>query len=139
MLNQRLLFLLYYEYLDTYHIKAVVLKFVSRWNLSIVFVKHYSLSLNMEFKMNWFLFQIKKITNITADQGKVFSYRALVAVGNGNGLAGKPTTRKTVLALYQTPTIGRVLKISPLSSIKDEFSAEPSGAPNHLKTFKVMI
>ncbi|XP_062593615.1 small ribosomal subunit protein uS5m-like [Saccostrea cucullata] len=34
------------------------------------------------------LLQLKKVTNITADQGKKFSYRAVVAVGNGNGLAG---------------------------------------------------
>lgn len=34
------------------------------------------------------LFQGKKVTNITATEGKVFASRALVAVGNGNGLAG---------------------------------------------------
>lgn len=38
--------------------------------------------------INSILFQGKKVTNITATEGKVFSSRALVAVGNGNGLAG---------------------------------------------------
>lgn len=48
-------------------------------------VKHISDILHV---INSILFQGKKVTNITATEGKVFASRALVAVGNGNGLAG---------------------------------------------------
>lgn len=57
--------------------------------------------------INSILFQGKKVTNITATEGKVFASRALVAVGNGNGLAGSLFSYSSI-AIWPLPFRGEM-------------------------------
>lgn len=69
-------------------------------------VKHISDNMILHL-INSILFQGKKVTNITATEGKVFASRALVAVGNGNGLAGSLFSFSSV-AIWPLPFRGEM-------------------------------